>query len=85
MNKASEKPACSSSQAAGSASILKLEAKFFSATSADLQRTTQRYILEDRILHNHCCENVKFLSKKLGGIIFMNSSLRCDVTDDNSA
>jgi hypothetical protein len=25
----------------------------------DFRRTTQRYIPEDRILHNHRCENLK--------------------------
>jgi hypothetical protein len=27
--------------------------------SVDFQRTTQRYIPEDGIPHNHCCENRK--------------------------
>jgi hypothetical protein len=39
---------------------LKMEATCSSETSADFQRTTQRYIPEDRILHNQPCENLKF-------------------------
>jgi hypothetical protein len=30
-----------------------------SETSVDFQRTTRRYIPEDRPLHNHCCECLK--------------------------
>jgi hypothetical protein len=30
-----------------------------SETSVDTQRTTRRYIPEDRTLHNHRCENRK--------------------------
>jgi hypothetical protein len=28
-------------------------------TSIDFQRSTQCYILEDRIIHNYSCENLK--------------------------
>jgi hypothetical protein len=31
----------------------------FLETSVDFQRTTRRYIPEDRTLHNHRCENLK--------------------------
>jgi hypothetical protein len=31
----------------------------------DFQQTTQHYILEDRTLYNHCCENLKFCTGKL--------------------
>jgi hypothetical protein len=31
----------------------------FFKTLVDFQRTTLRYIPEDRALHNHCCENLK--------------------------
>jgi hypothetical protein len=30
-----------------------------SETLVDFHQNTQHYILEDRILHNHCCENLK--------------------------
>jgi hypothetical protein len=40
-------------------SIQKMEAISSSETSVDFQRTTRRYIPEDRILHNHRCENFK--------------------------
>jgi hypothetical protein len=35
------------------------EATCSSETSVNFQRTTRRYILEDRTLHNHRCENLK--------------------------
>jgi hypothetical protein len=40
-------------------STMKMEAIFSSETSGDFQRTTRRYIPEDRALHNHRCENLK--------------------------
>jgi hypothetical protein len=40
-------------------STLKMEATCSSETSADFQRTTRRYISEDRTVHNHGCENLK--------------------------
>jgi hypothetical protein len=36
---------------------VKLEAVCSSETSVDFQRTTRRYIPEDRTLHEHRCEN----------------------------
>jgi hypothetical protein len=33
--------------------------------SADFQQTTQHYIPDDRTLHNHHCENLKFYKKYL--------------------
>jgi hypothetical protein len=36
------------------------EAIFSSEMSVDFVRTTRRYITEDRVLHNHRCENLKF-------------------------
>jgi hypothetical protein len=39
-------------------STLKMEA--ISEMSVDFQRTTRRYIPEDRNLHNHRCENIKY-------------------------
>jgi hypothetical protein len=39
-------------------SALKMEATCSSETSFDFHRTTWCYIREDRILHNHCCENL---------------------------
>jgi hypothetical protein len=44
--------------------FLKMEAICFFESSVDIQRTTQRYIAEDRTLHNHRCENLKYY--KLG-------------------
>jgi hypothetical protein len=38
---------------------LKMEATCSSKMSVDFEWTTQRYIPEDRTLHNHCCENLK--------------------------
>jgi hypothetical protein len=47
-------------------STLKMEAACSSETPVDFQRTTWRYIPEDRTLHNHRCENLKSLiSQKL--------------------
>jgi hypothetical protein len=40
-------------------STLKMEATCFFETSVDLQRTTRRYISEDRTPHKHRCENLK--------------------------
>jgi hypothetical protein len=36
-----------------------MEATRSSETSVDFQMTTQRYIPEDRTLHNHRCEKLK--------------------------
>jgi hypothetical protein len=38
---------------------LKMEEACPYNTAVDYQRTTQRYIPEDRTLHNHRCENLK--------------------------
>jgi hypothetical protein len=35
-----------------------MEATCYSETSVDFQRATWRYISEDRIIHNHLCENL---------------------------
>jgi hypothetical protein len=43
-------------------STLKMEVTCFSEMSVDFQRTTRRYIPEDRILYNHRCENLKSYS-----------------------
>jgi hypothetical protein len=50
-------------------SILKMVATCSSETSVDFQRTTQRYIPEDRTVHNHCCEKLKsyILTEDFGG------------------
>jgi hypothetical protein len=40
-------------------STLRIEATCSPETSVDFQRTTRRYIPEDRTLHNHRCENLK--------------------------
>jgi hypothetical protein len=40
------------------ASNLKIEATCSSETSVDFERTTRRYIPEDKTLHNHRCENL---------------------------
>jgi hypothetical protein len=40
-------------------STLKMEATCSSEMCVDYQQTTRRYVQEDRILHNHRCENVK--------------------------
>jgi hypothetical protein len=40
-------------------STMKLEATCSSEMSVDFQRTTRRYIAEDRTLRNHRCENFK--------------------------
>jgi hypothetical protein len=36
---------------------LKIEVMCSSETSVDFQQTTQRYIPEDRTVHNHWCDN----------------------------
>jgi hypothetical protein len=38
-----------------------MEATYSSETSVDNQRSTRRYIPEDGTLHNHRCENLKFV------------------------
>jgi hypothetical protein len=40
-------------------SKLKMQAIFFSETSVRFQRTTWRYVPEDRTLHKRLCENLK--------------------------
>jgi hypothetical protein len=40
-------------------STLKMEAICYSEMSVDFQRTTRRYIPEDRTIYNHRCENLK--------------------------
>jgi hypothetical protein len=40
-------------------SNLKMEVICSSETPINFHWTTQHYIPEDRILHNHCCENLK--------------------------
>jgi hypothetical protein len=40
-------------------STLKMESTCYSEASVDFQRTTRRYIPEDRTFHNHRCENLK--------------------------
>jgi hypothetical protein len=40
----------------GSKRNLKMEVTFSSETSVDFERTTQRYILENRTAHKHHCE-----------------------------
>jgi hypothetical protein len=39
---------------------LKIESTFSPEMLVDLQRTTWRYIPEDRTLHNYCYENLKY-------------------------
>jgi hypothetical protein len=46
-------------------SILKMEAKCYSETSVDFQRTTRRYMLEDNTVRNYSCENLKYYTGKL--------------------
>jgi hypothetical protein len=51
-------------------STLKMEATCFSETSVDFQRTTRRYITEDRTLCNHrCrhCQKIKNDKQQLAG------------------
>jgi hypothetical protein len=52
-------PAFTLSSCSAYSPIVKMEATFSSETSVDIQRTTRRYIPEDRILHNHRCKNFK--------------------------
>jgi hypothetical protein len=50
------------SAGAASCSVFSLTLKVVtcsSETSADFQRTIRVYILEERIIHNHRCENLK--------------------------
>jgi hypothetical protein len=67
-------------------SILKMEVTCSSETSVDYQRTTWRYIPEDRILRNHGCENLRsYKAKYTGGEIrnyhvWRNIYILCMVT-----
>jgi hypothetical protein len=38
-----------------------MEETLSSETSVDFQQTTLRYVPDDITLHNHSCENLKFL------------------------
>jgi hypothetical protein len=40
-----------------------MKAIYYAETSVDFERTTRRYIAQDRTLHNHRCENLKFYVK----------------------
>jgi hypothetical protein len=42
---------------AGRIATLNIEATYSSETYADFKRITRRYVLEDKALRNHCCEN----------------------------
>jgi hypothetical protein len=42
---------------------------YSSEMSTDFQRTTRYYIVEDRILHNHSCQNLKSDTFKLSYVI----------------
>jgi hypothetical protein len=54
-----------------------MEATYTSETSVDLQRTTRRYISEDRILHNHRCKYLKsYPPSYLISILIASSHLR---------
>jgi hypothetical protein len=48
-----------------------LGATGFSKTSVDFQRTTRNYVAEDRILHNHRCEN---LMSYINQIVFVTET-----------
>jgi hypothetical protein len=52
-------------------STLKVEAIYSSETSADFQRSTQRYIPEDSTFHNHRSENLKSYKNFPGFIQFV--------------
>jgi hypothetical protein len=45
-----------------------MAAKFISETSVGFQRTTRRYIPEDRTLHKHYCENLKSYKYEYGAV-----------------
>jgi hypothetical protein len=49
-------------------SSLKMETTFFSETSVDFHHPTRCYITEDRTLHNHRCERVKFYNTYIIGV-----------------
>jgi hypothetical protein len=42
-----------------------MEAKFSSETSVEFERTTRRYILEGKTIHNYRCENHKSVDQKV--------------------
>jgi hypothetical protein len=56
-------------------STLKMEARCFSETSVDFQRTTRRYIPEDRTLHNHRCENLRAYNEIPVSMFLLNEYL----------
>jgi hypothetical protein len=60
-------------------STLKLEAKCFSEMSFDFQRTTERFVQEDRALHDHSCENLRSYMKPA----FSSEVARSSVSDSN--
>jgi hypothetical protein len=56
---------------------LKMEAICCSEMLVDIQWTTWHYIVENSILHNHCCENLKFY------IVFSTSCIRHHKIENN--
>jgi hypothetical protein len=52
-------------------STLKMEAILSSKISVDFLRSTMPYILEDRTLHNHRCENSKSYVVKKIAILYL--------------
>jgi hypothetical protein len=61
-------------------STLKIEATCSSETSVYFQRTTRRYITEDRILHKHRCENVQSYTVILNLVIYAIAFIRICTT-----
>jgi hypothetical protein len=47
-------------------SNLKMEVTCSSETLVDFEQMIQHYILEDRNLYNHCCQNLEFYIIKKG-------------------
>jgi hypothetical protein len=62
-----------------------MEGTCASETSVDLQRTTRRYIPEDRILHNHLCEKIKSYINKCCVVNWLLSGKFLNLNDNNLA
>jgi hypothetical protein len=56
---------------------MKMETTRFSETSVDFQRTTRRYIPEDRTLHDRRCGNLELYTLQLINVYTNGINKKC--------